>query len=49
MNIELKQLSLENDITEYNMLQEIDANENGFMRRQLIEYNKIIWNKQLLF
>ena len=30
MNIELRQLSLENDLTEYNMLQDIDANENGF-------------------
>lgn len=30
MNIELRQLSLENDISEYNMLQDIDANENGF-------------------
>lgn len=30
MDIELRQLSLENDIAEYNMLQDIDANENGF-------------------
>lgn len=30
MNIELKQLSLENDLAEYEMLQDIAANENGF-------------------
>lgn len=30
MNIELRQLSIENDIAEYNKLQDIGANENGF-------------------
>ncbi len=30
MSIELRELSMENDIAEYNMLQDIDANENGF-------------------
>jgi predicted acetyltransferase len=30
MNLELRQLSVDNGIDEYNMLQEIDANEYGF-------------------
>jgi len=30
VNIELRQLSIENGIAEYNMLQDIDANEYGF-------------------
>lgn len=53
MNIELRQLSLENDIYEYNMLQDIGANENGFTNEvngmSFEQYNEWLIQQDIIY